>query len=239
MSSERLIYLPLGGAGEIGMNAYVYGYGKPGKERLIVVDLGVAFPDMDTSPGVDLIIPDIAWLEERRDQIEAIFITHAHEDHIGAVAHTYDRLRAPIYTRKFTANIAKRKMDEYGHPDDAVTTVAPWPQQTTVGPFKVGFLPMSHSIPESSSLVIDVAGDRLIHSGDFKIDMTPGVGEPYDPELWADVSKDGVKALICDSTNVFSQHAGRSEATVGPEIEKLLGTAQGMVVATTFASDVR
>ena len=238
MSSERLIYLPLGGAGEIGMNAYVYGYGKPGKERLIVVDLGVAFPDMDTSPGVDLIIPDIAWLEERRDQIEAIFITHAHEDHIGAVAHTYDRLRAPIYTRKFTANIAKRKMDEYGHPDDAVTTVAPWPQQTTVGPFKVGFLPMSHSIPESSSLVIDVAGDRLIHSGDFKIDMTPGVGEPYDPELWADVSKDGVKALICDSTNVFSQHAGRSEATVGPEIEKLLGTAQGMVVATTFASNV-
>ena len=238
MSSERLIYLPLGGAGEIGMNAYVYGYGKPGKERLIVVDLGVAFPDMDTSPGVDLIIPDIAWLEARRNQIEAIFITHAHEDHVGAVAHTYDRLRAPIYTRKFTANIAKRKMDEYGHPDDAVTTVAPWPAQTTVGPFTVGFLPMSHSIPESSSLVIDVAGDRLIHSGDFKIDMTPGVGEPYDPAAWAEVSKDGIKALICDSTNVFSQHAGRSEATVGPEIEKLLGSAQGMVVATTFASNV-
>jgi len=238
MSSERLIYLPLGGAGEIGMNAYVYGYGKPGKERLIVVDLGVAFPDMDTSPGVDLIIPDIAWLEERRNQIEAIFITHAHEDHVGAVAHTYDRLRAPIYTRKFTANIAKRKMSEYNHPDDAVTTVAPWPATTTVGPFSVGFLPMSHSIPESSSLVIDVAGERLIHSGDFKIDMTPGVGEAYDPELWADVSKNGVKALICDSTNVFSQHPGRSEATVGPEIEKLLGSAQGMVVATTFASNV-
>ncbi|MFT6091113.1 ribonuclease J [Sulfitobacter sp.] len=238
MSSERLIYLPLGGAGEIGMNAYVYGYGKPGKERLIVVDLGVAFPDMDTSPGVDLIIPDIAWLEERRNQIEAIFITHAHEDHVGAVAHTYDRLRAPIYTRKFTANIAKRKMSEYNHPDDAITTVAPWPATTTVGPFTVGFLPMSHSIPESSSLVIDVAGDRLIHSGDFKIDMTPGVGEAYDPELWADVSKNGVKALICDSTNVFSKNPGRSEATVGPEIEKLLGTAQGMVVATTFASNV-
>jgi ribonuclease J len=238
MSSERLIYLPLGGAGEIGMNAYVYGYGKPGKERLIVVDLGVAFPDMDTSPGVDLIIPDIAWLEERRNQIEAIFITHAHEDHVGAVAHTYDRLRAPIYTRKFTANIAKRKMSEYNHPDNAITTVASWPATTTVGPFTVGFLPMSHSIPESSSLVIDVAGDRLIHSGDFKIDVTPGVGEAYDPELWADVSKGGVKALICDSTNVFSQNAGRSEATVGPEIEKLLGSAQGMVVATTFASNV-
>ncbi len=238
MSSERLIYLPLGGAGEIGMNAYVYGYGKPGKERLIVVDLGVAFPDMDTSPGVDLIIPDIDWLAARRDQIEAIFITHAHEDHVGAVAHTYDRLRAPIYARKFTANIARRKLDEYNHPESALTTVAAWPAQITAGPFTVGFLPISHSIPEASSLVIDVAGERLIHSGDFKIDLTPGVGEAYDPKLWAEVSKDGVKALICDSTNVFSQHAGRSEATVGPEIEKLLNSAHGMVVATTFASNV-
>ena len=120
MSSERLIYLPLGGAGEIGMNAYVYGYGRPGKERLIVVDLGVAFPDMDSSPGVDLIIADIDWLRERRDQIEAVFITHAHEDHIGGVAHTYEHLQAPIYARSFTANIARRKMEEHGHPEDAV-----------------------------------------------------------------------------------------------------------------------
>ena len=114
MSSERFIYLPLGGAGEIGMNAYVYGYGKPGKERLIVVDIGVAFPDMDSTPGVDLILPDISWLKKRRDQIEAIFITHAHEDHIGAIAHSYEVLKAPIYARAFTANIARRKMSEHG-----------------------------------------------------------------------------------------------------------------------------
>ena len=238
MSSERLIYLPLGGAGEIGMNAYVYGYGKPGKERLIVVDLGVAFPDMDTSPGVDLIIADIAWLEERRDRIEAIFVTHAHEDHVGAVAHTYERLRAPIYARNFTANIARRKMSEHGHPDDAVTTVQPWPVQIDAGPFKVGFLPTSHSIPESSAMVIDAGGERIIHSGDFKIDLTPGVGEAFDPELWGEVCAGGVKALVCDSTNVFSQHPGRSEASVGPEIEKLVSAADGMVVATTFASNV-
>ncbi|MGB3408808.1 MAG: ribonuclease J [Jannaschia sp.] len=238
MSNERLIYLPLGGAGEIGMNAYVYGYGRPGKERLIVVDLGVAFPDMDTSPGVDLILPDIAWLVERRDRIEAIFVTHAHEDHVGAVAHTYDQLKAPIYARKFTANIARRKMQEHGHPNEAVTTVGAWPEQISAGPFTVGFLPISHSIPESSAMVIDCPEGRVIHSGDFKIDLTPGVGEAFDPDLWAEVSKDGVKALICDSTNVFSQHAGRSEATVGPEIEKLLKSAQGMVVATTFASNV-
>ena len=238
MSSERLIYLPLGGAGEIGMNAYVYGYGKPGKERLIVVDLGVAFPDMDGSPGVDLILPDITWLKERRDRIEAVFVTHAHEDHVGAVAHYYDALRAPVYARKFTANIARRKMNEHGHPNDAVTTAGVWPEQVTVGPFTVGFLPISHSIPESSAMVIDTPEGRVIHSGDFKIDLTPGVGEPFDPGLWAEVCKDGIKALICDSTNVFSPLPGRSEATLGPEIEKLVGAAEGMVVATTFASNV-
>ncbi|WP_299874760.1 ribonuclease J [uncultured Sulfitobacter sp.] len=238
MSNERLIYLPLGGAGEIGMNAYVYGYGKPGKERLIVVDLGVAFPDMDGSPGVDLIIADISWLIERRDQIEAVFITHAHEDHVGAVAHTYEQLQAPIYARRFTANIAARKMAEHHHPEEALNVVSAWPHQTTVGPFTVGFLPISHSIPESSALVIDTPEGRVIHSGDFKIDLTPGVGEAYDPELWAEVCKDGVKALICDSTNVFSLEPGRSEATLAAPIEALISSAEGMVVATTFASNV-
>ena len=233
-----MIYLPLGGAGEIGMNAYVYGYGKPGKERLIVVDMGVAFPDMDGSPGVDLILADITWLVERRHQIEAVFITHAHEDHVGAVAHTYDQLRAPIYARAFTANIARRKMDEYGHPKDAVTTVGPWPEVTTAGPFRVGFMPISHSIPESSALVIDGPEGRIIHSGDFKLDETPLVGEAFDPDAWRDLCKDGVKALICDSTNVFTKTPGRSENTLGPEITKLVQNASGMVVATTFASNV-
>jgi len=238
MSTERLIYLPLGGAGEIGMNTYVYGYGPTDQERLIVVDLGVAFPDMDSSPGVDLIMADISWLIERRDRIDAVFITHGHEDHIGAVAHTYSQLRAPIYARPFTANLARRKMEEHGYPEDTVTTVSAWPEQTVAGPFKVGFLPISHSIPESSALVIDSQEGRLIHSGDFKLDETPLVGEAFDAELWAEVSKAGVKALVCDSTNVFSELPGRSEASVGPEITKLVQSAEGMVVATTFASNV-
>ena len=238
MSSDRLIYLPLGGAGEIGMNAYVYGYGPAGQERLIVVDLGVTFPDMDGTPGVDLILPDIAWLKERRNQIEAIFITHAHEDHVGALGHLWNDLGAPVYARAFTANIARRKMDEFGHSEKAITTATKWPDTIQAGPFEVGFLPISHSIPESSALVIDTPEGRLIHSGDFKLDETPVVGEPFDAELWGEVAKSGVKALICDSTNVFSTHEGRSEASLAQDIEELISNAPNMVVATTFASNV-
>ena len=238
MTGERLIYLPLGGAGEIGMNAYVYGYGAPGKERLIVVDLGVAFPDMEGSPGVDLILPDLTWLVENRDRLEAVFITHAHEDHVGAVPDVLSRLNVPVHARAFTANIARRKLSDLGVPDDDVRTVSPWPETVQAGPFRVGFLPVSHSIPESAALIIDTPAGRVIHSGDFKIDTDPVVGEPFDADAWAEVSKGGVKALICDSTNVFVPHAGRSESLLGPEIEKLIAGAPGMVAATTFASNV-
>ncbi|WP_288959887.1 ribonuclease J [uncultured Sulfitobacter sp.] len=239
MSSERLIYLPLGGAGEIGMNAYVYGYGAPGKERLILVDLGVAFPDMDTTPGVDLIMPDITWLAERADQLEGIFITHAHEDHIGAVAHLYSRLNnVPVYARAFTANIARRKMEEQGHDPEKVVTISPWPDVVKLGPFSISAVPISHSIPESGGLVIDSPAGRVVHTGDFKLDEKPIVGEAFDPDLWAEISKDGVQALICDSTNVFTQHAGRSESDLGDNITQLVAGASGMVAATTFASNV-
>jgi len=238
MTKERLIYLPLGGAGEIGMNAYVYGYGKPGDERLILVDLGVTFPDMDGTPGVDLIMPDISWLKERKERLEAIFITHAHEDHVGAVGLLYEALGAPVYARAFTANITRGKMSQHGQPEDAVTTVSAWPETVNAGPFTVGFLPISHSIPESSGLVIDTPAGRIVHSGDFKIDETPLVGEPFDADLWASISEVGVKALVCDSTNIFSHHAGRSEAELGQPIEELIAAAPGMVAATTFASNV-
>ncbi|NDD09918.1 MAG: ribonuclease J, partial [Rhodobacteraceae bacterium] len=238
MSTDRLIYLPLGGAGEIGMNAYVYGYGPKDKERLIVVDLGVTFPDMDGTPGVDLIFPDISWLEERRNQIEAIFITHAHEDHVGAVGHLWEKLGAPVYARAFTAHIARGKLAEYGLPETVVRTASCWPNKVTAGPFDVSFVPVSHSIPESSALAIVTPSGRLIHTGDFKLDRSPIVGEPFDETLWKEVAKDGVKALICDSTNVFSTHEGRSESSLGHHIEKLVADAPHMVVATTFASNV-
>jgi ribonuclease J len=236
--SDRLIYLPLGGAGEIGMNAYVYGYGKPGKERLIVVDLGVTFPDMDGTPGVDLILPDIAWLKERKAQIEGIFITHAHEDHVGAIGHYWEQLGAPVYARPFTANIARRKLDEHGHPESVVKVVGVYPEMIKCGPLTVSYLPISHSIPESAGLLIDTPEGRVLHSGDFKIDETPVVGDPWNEALWEEVSKDGVKALICDSTNVFSRDPGRSEASIGDAITDMMKEAKGMVVATTFASNI-
>ena len=237
-ATDRLIYLALGGAGEIGMNAYVYGYGKPGKERLIVVDLGVTFPDMETSPGVDLILPDISWLIERKAQIDGIFITHAHEDHVGAIGHYWESLGAPVYARPFTANIARRKLQEHGHPENVVKVVDVYPQVINCGPMKVSFLPISHSIPESAGLLIDTPEGRVLHSGDFKIDLTPGVGDAFNHALWEEVSKDGVKALVCDSTNVFSTEPGRSESTIGPAIADLMKNVDGMVVATTFASNI-
>lgn len=238
MTAERLIYLPLGGAGEVGMNAYVYGYGPKGKERLILVDLGVTFPDMDGTPGVDLILPDITWLEERRDRLEAIFITHAHEDHVSALSHLWQRLKAPIYARDFTARIATKKMIEAGQSADPVKTVAPMPEVIEAGPFSVQFVPVSHSLPEASALLIETPAGRVLHTGDFKLDMEPGIGAPFDPALFAKIGDAGVKALVCDSTNVFSVHPGRSESTLPGAITDLVRNAPGMVVATTFASNV-
>ncbi|WP_114966764.1 ribonuclease J [Alkalilacustris brevis] len=238
MSSERLIYLPLGGAGEVGMNAYVYGYGAPGKERLILVDLGVTFPDMDSTPGVDLILPDISWLADNIDRLEAIFITHAHEDHVGALGHLWSRLRKPVYARNFTARIARLKFEEHGLPIEEINTVGARPETVEAGPFRVQFVPISHSIPETSVMVIDTPGGRIVHAADFKLDTDPVVGEPFDAALFEAIGDEGVKALICDSTNVFVPDPGRSESTLAKPISELVADARGMVVATTFASNV-
>ncbi len=239
MTSNRLIYLPLGGAGEIGMNCYVYGYGPEGKERLIVVDLGVTFPDMGSSPGVDLIMADITWLAERADRVEAIFITHAHEDHIGALGLLWPRLKKKVYARRFTATIGRLKLDEAGLPADIITTVEPRPAIVEAGPFKVQFVPVSHSIPESSALVIDTPAGRVFHTADFKIDPDPVVGEPWDDAAISAIAEERpIKALMCDSTNVFSTHAGRSESSIREPLRALIAGAGGMVVATTFGSNV-
>ena len=237
--SERLIYLPLGGAGEIGMNAYVYGYGEPGRERLILVDLGVTFGDMDTSPGIDLIMPDVRWLEDNRDRLDAIFITHGHEDHVGALGLLWNRLRAPVYARKFTGTLARMKMEEAGQPVDQLRIVDARPAVVEAGPFKVQFVPVSHSIPESAALIIDTPAGRIVHTGDFKLDGTPVVVDPFDPIIWHDIAGETpIKALTCDSTNVFSPHPGRSEAMLANPLLDFVMAQKQMVVATTFASNI-
>ncbi|WP_408593454.1 ribonuclease J [Paracoccus marcusii] len=238
--AERLIYLPLGGAGEIGMNAYVYGYGLPGKERLILVDLGVTFGDMEGSPGIDLIMPDLTWLEKNRHRLEAIFVTHGHEDHIGAIAHLWKRLDVPIYARRFTGTLVRLKMEEHGLPTEVVNITEARPAVTNVGPFGVQFVPISHSIPESSALIIDTPAGRVVHTGDFKMDVTPVVGDAFDPVGLSQIAAEGkgVKVLACDSTNIFSTHPGRSEAVLATPILEWVMAQPNMVVATTFASNI-
>jgi len=238
MAENRLIYLPLGGAGEIGMNCYVYGYGPVDDERFILVDVGVTFPNMDTTPGVNLIMADMSWIIERADRLEAIFITHAHEDHIGAIGLMHGKLQAPIYCRPFTAAIARLKMEDAGADENVVHEIGPTPEVVECGPFKVYFLPVAHSIPEASGLIIDTPAGRVVHTGDFKLDVEPLVGDPYDEALWGEVAKDGIQALVCDSTNVFSSAPGRSESMLCANITDLIKSAPKMVVATTFASNV-
>ncbi|SMG10681.1 ribonuclease J [Paracoccus sp. J56] len=238
--AERLIYLPLGGAGEIGMNAYVYGYGEPGRERLIVVDLGVTFGDMESAPGIDLIMADVSWLETNRDRIDAIFITHGHEDHVGALGLLWPKLQKPVHCRRFTGALARLKLEEVGQPTDQIHIHAPRPDVVTAGPFRVQFVPVSHSIPESSALIIDTPAGRIVHTGDFKLDGTPVVGEPFDPMVWHEIANEGqgVKVLTCDSTNVFSPHPGRSEALLANPLLDFVIAQRQMVVATTFASNI-
>ena len=237
MRKDQFFYLPLGGAGEIGMNCYVYGFGKQGEESLIVVDCGVAFPDSETTPGVDLILPDLDWLIQRRDQVKGIFLTHAHEDHIGAIGLFPELSKIPIYARPFTAANVKRKLLERGGNEELVNIIAPYPNSITLGPFEISFLPVSHSIPESSGLIIQTDAGKVFHTGDFKLDKTPILGDPFDPDLWT-AACENLDVLVCDSTNVSVKAAAKSEKSLKKDLVKLIKAQNGMVVATTFASNL-
>ncbi len=238
MSDNRVIFLPLGGAGEIGMNMYLYGYGRRGAERFIMVDSGVMFPDMETTPGVNLILPDFSWAVERRHLIDALILTHGHEDHVGAAPYILEQMDIPIYARPFTAELVRRKLVDLDLDDRSLKIVRPSRPVVEAGPFSVEFLPVSHSVPESSALVIEVADTRIIHTGDLKLDRDPVIGSAFEPELWSRAAEGGVRLLACDSTNIFSEQPGRSESSVGPHLKTLFEQTDGLIAATTFASNL-
>ncbi len=234
---DGLYYLPLGGTDEIGMNMYLYGYGPERAQRWIMVDCGIGFPDEAQAPGVETMTPDPKWIAERADKLDAVFITHAHEDHIGAVGTLYDTLKAPIYCTAFSAEIARRKMEEAGASPKHIKTVEP-NTPVNVGKFEVSFFPMTHSVPETSALVIRTPAGTVFHTADFKIDPDPVYGKPMDKDALAKLGEEGVLAMVCDSTNVFEPGRAGGEKTIQDNLRKVIAGCTGKVAATTFASNV-
>jgi ribonuclease J len=236
-SSDELVFAPLGGLGEIGMNAALYGFGPKGKRKWILVDLGVAFAGPDL-PGIDLLMPDLTFIERHKKDLLGLVITHAHEDHVGAIADLWPRLKCPVYATRFSASLLEtRRLGEPGAPDIRINVVA---QGSTIqlGPFSIEFVPMSHSIPESNGLAIRTPLGTVMHTGDWKRDPTPVIGLPTDEARLRAIGDEGVLALICDSTNIMREGESPSEADVAIALKDVISQATGRVLVTTFASNV-
>src|ERR1700742_3952944 len=233
----ELIFLPLGGSNEIGMNFNLYGYGPPHRRKWIVVDLGVTFGDQ-TTPGVEVILPDPTFIEEHAKDILGIVLTHAHEDHIGAVPWLWERLRAPLYATPFTAFLLREKLRDADLLDEAHITEVPLSGTISLGPFDLELITLTHSIPEPNGLAIRTPLGTVLHTCDWKIDPDPLLGAPTDQDAIRRLGDQGVLAMVCDSTNVFVDgHAG-SEAEVRETLIPLIGSMKGKVAVACFASNV-
>ncbi len=234
---DELVFCPLGGAGEIGMNLGLYGFGPENSRKWIMVDLGVTFADA-TLPGIDVILPDIRFIEEQRHNLLGIILTHAHEDHFGAVLDLWPRLQAPVYATPFSAALLRAKMiDERGAPDVPIKEV-PLGGTIDLGPFNIEFVSLTHSIPEPNGLIINTSEGSVFHTGDWKIDDDPLIGTGFDQAALERLGKRGCRAIICDSTNVFRDGVSPTEGEVGAELERLVGAAPKRVCVTSFASNV-
>jgi ribonuclease J len=234
---EGLYFAPLGGAGEIGMNLSIYGLGNARRRQWIAVDLGVAFGG-DDLPGIDLILPDIQYLTENRGSLVGLVLTHAHEDHFGAVLDLWPRLKVPLFATPFTAALleAKRR-GEPGAPEVPVTVV-PLGGRFPVGPFDIELVSVAHSIPESNALIIRTEFGSVLHTGDWKIDPTPVIAPPTDEARLRALGNEGCLALIGDSTNAVREGRSPSERDVAKTLAELIRTARARVAVTTFASHV-
>src|SRR6185369_15800655 len=236
-ASDELVFAPLGGVGEIGMNLAIYGFGDEHRRQWIAVDLGVAFAD-DALPGVDLILPDISYLVEQRRNILGLVLTHAHEDHFGAVLDLWPQLKVPIYATPFTAALLQAKREsEPGAPDIPVNVV-PLGGRFTLGPFDIELVSMAHSIPESNALIIRTPLGAVLHTGDWKLDPTPIIGPPTDEAKLRALGDEGCLAMIGDSTNAVRDGRSPSETDVAKTLRELIGAAKGRIAVTTFASNV-
>ncbi|QGZ95223.1 Ribonuclease J 1 [Terricaulis silvestris] len=237
-ADDELVFLPLGGSGEIGMNLNAYGYGPPDARKWIIVDIGVTFGREDSTPGIELILPDPSYLEGVRDDIIGIVLTHAHEDHIGALGWLWPRLKAPVYATPFTAALVREKLRERGLLEKVPLTEIPLKGQLTLGPFEIDFVTLTHSIPEPNGLAIRTPLGLIWHTGDWKIDPDPLIGETTDEAKLRQMADEGVLAMVCDSTNVFVEGTAGSEAEVRVKLTEVIKQQKGRVAVTAFASNV-
>ncbi|MDX1423351.1 MAG: ribonuclease J [Kiloniellales bacterium] len=231
--AEELIFLPLGGTGEIGMNLNLYGH----DGRWLMVDLGITFADTG-APGFEILMADPEFIVERRDRLAGLVLTHAHEDHIGAVPYIWPRLRCPIYATPFTARLVRAKLAEVGWEAQAEIIEVPLSGRFSVGPFEIQLITLTHSIPEPNALVIRTPAGTVLHTGDWKLDPDPVVGETYDEAALRALAEDGVLAMVCDSTNAMVPGVAGSEGTVQANLQRLIGGLENRVAVTCFATNV-
>ena len=234
---SEFVFVPLGGVGEIGMNIAMYGYGPRKKRKWIVVDVGVTFPGPEL-PGVDLVLPDISFAESVRKDIEGIIITHAHEDHYGALLALWSRLKAPVWATPFAAGMIDSKRENFGDGPDFPVETFEAGDRFEVGPFEIEAVHVTHSIPEATSLAIRSPDGIALHTGDWKLDDEPALGRPTDEAHFRRLGEEGVLALICDSTNAMRDGESPSEKAVGEGIAEVIANAKGRVFVTTFSSNV-
>ncbi|HEV2956418.1 MAG TPA: ribonuclease J [Xanthobacteraceae bacterium] len=237
-AGDELVFAPLGGVGEIGMNLSIYGFGPERRRTWLAVDLGVAFGSEELLPGIDLIMPDVRFLAEERQNLVGIVLTHAHEDHFGALMDLWPRLRVPVYATPFTAALFEAKrLGEPGAPEIPIKVV-PLGARFSLGPFDIELVSVAHSIPESNALIIRTPLGTVLHTGDWKLDPTPVIGPPTDEAKLKALGEEGVLALVGDSTNAVREGRSPSEADVAKVLADLVRDAPGRVAVTTFASNV-
>jgi ribonuclease J len=229
---EELLFCALGGSGEIGMNVNLYGC----RGQWLMVDLGLTFADT-YYPGIDLILPELEFIEQHRDRLAGLVLTHGHEDHIGALPYLAQDLKVPLYATPFTAGLIATKLEEEGLTGHVPLNIVEREGEVELGPFKIRYVALAHSIPEGNGVMIETPHGRIFHTGDWKIDETPVLGEPSCTRTLREIGDKGVLALVCDSTNVFDAKTSGSEAGVHEGLRKEVEAAEGRVLVTTFASN--